>query len=61
MPTVNEMRAATSKKYVTEQGVVVPLQCFWSHSHVFALEENNNNANCFDFFTTKLILGGYFQ
>ena len=42
--TFNETRAPTSRKYVAEQGIVMPnwskiFQNFWSHSSVFALEK----------------------
>ena len=41
MATFNEMRAPTSRKYVTEEGIMIldllhTLQCFWLHSSVFA-------------------------
>ena len=49
--TFNETRAPTSKKYIAEKGIRMPNlsetpQSFWSHSSVFALENN---------------LSGYFQ
>ena len=45
MATFNETRAPTSRKYVSEQAIVMPnwsktFQNFWSHSFVFALENN---------------------
>ena len=43
--TFNETRAPTSRKYVSEQAIVMPnwsktFQTFWSHSFIFALENN---------------------
>ena len=48
--TFIETRAPTSRKYVAEQGIVMPnwwkaFQTFWSHSSVFALEKQRQNLN----------------
>ena len=45
MATLNEMCAPTSRKYVAEEGIVMPnwlktFQTFRSHSSLFALESN---------------------
>ena len=58
MATFNEMRAPTSRKYVVEQGILMPT---WSHSSVFALEKQPKKLNSQSFFTSKLHFGGYFQ
>ena len=47
--TFNKTRVPTSRKYVAEQGIIMPnllqaLQSFWSHSSVFALENYPKNA-----------------
>ena len=48
--TLNEMRAPTSRKYVAEQGLVMPnlskkFQTFWTHSSVLALEKRPKKLN----------------
>ena len=48
--TFNEMRASTSRKYVAEQGIVMPnwwktFQNFLLHFSVFALEKLTKNLN----------------
>ena len=55
MATFNETRAATSRKYVAEQGIVMPnwskiIETFRSHSSVFALEKEAKNINFESFF-----------
>ena len=50
MATFNETRAPTFRKYVVEQGIVMPnwsksFQTFWSHSSIFALEKKTKNLN----------------
>ena len=64
--TFSETRAPTSRKYVAEQGIVMPnwsktFQTFWSHSSVFALEKQPKNLNFDSVFTSKRPFGGYFQ
>ena len=49
MATSNETRARTSRKYVVEQGIVMPnrsqiIQSFRPHSAVFALEKQAKNT-----------------
>ena len=53
-----ETRAQTSRKYVSEQGVVMPnwskiIQTFRSHSSVFAWEKQPKNLNFQSFFNLK--------
>ena len=48
--TFNETRAPTSRKYVAEQGIVMPnwskrCQTFWLHSSVLALEKQLKNLS----------------
>ena len=50
MATFNEARAATSRKYVAEEGIVMPnwsktFQTLWLHSSVFALEKQPKNLD----------------
>ena len=64
--TFNETRAPTFRKYVTEQGIMMPnwwktFQTFLSHSSVFALEKQPKNLNFHSVFTSKRSFGGYFQ
>ena len=45
LATFNETRASTSRKYVCEEGIVMPnlskmFQTFLSHSSILALEKN---------------------
>ena len=59
----NETRAPTSRKYVFEQGLPTQnwskiFQTFWSHSSVFALEEQPEKLNFQSFFTSKKLFGG---
>ena len=54
MATFNDSRAPTSRKYVAEQGIVMPIsskiiETFRSHSSVFPLEKEAKNLN-FDSF-----------
>ena len=56
----------TSRKYVAEQGIMMPslwqiLHSFWSHSSVFFSEKYPENLNFQGFFTTKTSFDGYFQ
>ena len=64
--TFSETRAPTFLKYVDEQGIVIPnssktFQTFWSHSSVFALEEEPTNLNFQNVFTSKKPFRSYFQ
>ena len=64
--TFNERRAPTSRKYVAEQGIVMPnwsktCQTFWSQSSVFSLEKQPKNLKFHGVFTSKRLFGGYFQ
>ena len=50
MATFNETHTPTSRKYVAEKGMVMPnrskpFQTLWSHSSVFALEQQPKNLN----------------
>ena len=59
MATFNERRVQTSRKYVAEQGIVMPnssktFPTFRSHSCVFALEKKPKNL-IFDSFFLPLI------
>ena len=50
MAAFGETRSPTSRKYVAEQGIMMPnllqtLQSFWSHSSVFVLEKYPKNLN----------------
>ena len=61
----NETRAPTSRKYVVEEGIVIPnwskkFRTFWSHSSVFALEKPTN-LNFQSVFPSNRLFGGYFQ
>ena len=66
MANFNETRAPTSKKYVAEQGMVMPnwsktFQTFWSHSSNFALEKQPKNITFHSVFTSKRPFNGYIQ
>ena len=66
LATFIETRAQTSRKYVSEQGVVMPdwskiIQTFRSHSSVFAWEKQPKNLNFQSFFISNRPFGGYFQ
>ena len=66
MATFNETCAITSRKYLSETTLSVPilsqkLQYFWSHCSVFALEKLTKKLNFHRFFIPKIIIGGYFQ
>ena len=55
--TFNEKRAPTFRKNVTEPDIILsnflqPLQFFWSHSSVFALEKQPENLSFQSFFTS---------
>ena len=55
VPTFNETRVPTSRKYVAEQGIVMPIssktfQTFSFHSSVFALEKQPNKSKFSGFF-----------
>ena len=50
VPTFNETRATTFRSYVAEQGIVMSnwlktFHTFWSHSSIFALEQQLKNLN----------------
>ena len=56
--TFNETGAPTSRKYVTEQGIVIPnwskiFQTFWSHSSIFALQKQPKTLNFQSFLPLK--------
>ena len=64
--TFNETRAPASRKYVTEQDIVMPnsseiFQTFWSHSSVYASEKQPKNLNLQHVFTSNRPIRGYFQ
>ena len=66
MATFNETHTPTSRKYVAEKGMVMPnrskpFQTLWSHSSVFALEQQPKNLNFQRFFTSRRPFGAYFQ
>ena len=66
MATFSETRAPTSRKYVAEQGIVMPnwlkvCQTLWSHFSVYALEKQPKNLNFQSVFTSKIAFGGYFE
>ena len=66
MATFNTTRAPNSRKYVTQQGILLPnwtrtFQAFWSHSSVFALEKQHKNLNFQSFLPLVGPFGGYFQ
>ena len=66
LATFNERRAPTSRKYVTEQGIVMPnwwkiTETFRSHSSVFALEKQLKNLTFESFFISNTPFCGYFQ
>ena len=66
MASFNETGAPTSRKYVVEQGLLTlnwskTFQAFWSHSSLFALEEQHEKLNFQSFFTSKEPFGGQFQ
>ena len=55
MATLMEKRAPASRKYVAEQGMVMPnwwktFQTFWLRSSVFAFERQPKNLNYSQFF-----------
>ena len=64
--TFNERRAATSRKHVAEQGIVMPnsskiIHIFRPHSSVFALEKLPKNPILQSHFISNRPFGGYFQ
>ena len=64
--TLNENRAATSRKYVAEQRVIManPLktfQSFWLQSSIFAVVKFLESLNFWSIFTSKRTFGGHFQ
>ena len=66
MATFNETRAPIFRKYVSEQGIVMPnlsktFQTFRSHSFVFHLEKQPTNQNFQSLFTSNRTFGDYFQ
>ena len=66
VPTFNETRAPTSRKYVAEKGIVMPnlsktFQTFWLHSSVFSLENQPKNINFQSVSTSKRPFGSCFQ
>ena len=66
MATSNETHAPTSRKYVTEQVIVIPnwlktSKTFWSHSFVFPLAKQPKKLNVHRFYTSKRPFGAYFQ
>ena len=61
-----ETRPSTSRKYVAEQGRVMPsfskiFQTFWWHLFVFSLEKQPENLNFQGVFTSNRPFGSYFQ
>ena len=65
MVTFSETRGPTSREYVGSQGVMMPnllqtVQCFWSHSSVFALENYSKYLNFWNIFASKRAFGGNF-
>ena len=61
----SEKHAPTSRKYVFEEGIVIPnlsktFQTFWSHSSVFSLEKQPKNLNFQSVFPSNRLFGGYF-
>ena len=66
MATFNTTRAPNSRKYVTQQGILMPnwtrtFQAFWLHSSVFVLEKQHKNLNFQSFLPLVGPFGGYFQ
>ena len=66
MATFNETCAPTTRKYVTEESIVMPnwsrtFQFFWLHSYCLTLEKQPEKLNFQEFFTSKRLCGGYFQ
>ena len=66
LATFNETGAPTSRKYVSEQGIVMlnwskTFQTFWLHSLLFNLEKLPKNLNFHRFFNSNRAFGGYFQ
>ena len=66
MDTFNETRAPTSRKHVSEKGIVmsnwsIRFQTFWLHSSVFPLDRQPKNLNFHSFFTSNRPFGDYFQ
>ena len=58
MATYSETREATLRKYVAEQGIVMPtwskiFQTFWSHYSVFAIENQSEKLNFQSFLPLK--------
>ena len=61
--TFGKTRGPTSRKYVAEQGIVMPnwsetIQNFWSNSAAFALEKQPKNLNFHSVFTFNRPFGG---
>ena len=59
MATFNKTRAPTSRKYVSEQGIVMlnwskTFQTLWLHSSVFNLEKLPKNLNFHSFFLPQI-------
>ena len=66
MGTLNETCPPTYRKYLAEQGMVMPnrlktFQIFWSHLSVFALEKEPKNLNFLRVFISNRPFGGYIQ
>ena len=66
MATFNERRAPASRKYVAEQGIVMPnwskiIQIFWWHSSVLTLEKLRKNLNFQSCLRRIDPFHGYFQ
>ena len=64
--TFSETHAPTFRKYVSEQGIVMPnlwkkCQTFRSHSSVSNLEKLPKNVNFHSFFTSYRAFCGYIQ
>ena len=63
--SLNEMRTPTSKKYVAEQGIMMPnrektFQTWWSHSSLFAFVKQVKSLTFQKVFTSNRPLGAYF-
>ena len=66
LTTFSETCSPTSRKYVAQQGIVLPnrskiIQTFWSLSSFFALEKQSKNLIFQNAFSSNRPLGGYFQ
>ena len=64
MTTFSETRRPTSREYVASLGLMMQnlfqtVQCFWSHSSLFPLENYSKNLHFWNIFASKRTFGVY--